>query len=40
MLKSSMQDFTHNLTSMGDECNCQMIRTFSGTTLLGNRDRD
>ena len=24
MLKPSMQDFKHDLTSMGDECNCPM----------------
>ena len=36
MLKPSMQDFKHGLTSMGDECNCPMVSTFFGTTLLGN----
>ena len=25
MLKPSMQDFKHYLTSMGDECNCLMV---------------
>ena len=25
MLKPSMQDFKHDLASMGDECNCLMI---------------
>ena len=40
MLKPSMQDFKHDLTSMGDECNCPMLRTFFGTTLLGNWDED
>ena len=35
MLKPSMQDFKHDLTSMGDECNCPMLRTFFGTTFLG-----
>ena len=24
-LKSNMQDFEHNLTSMGDECNCPVV---------------
>ena len=38
MLKPSMQDFKHDLTSMGDECNCSMVRTFFDTTLLGNWD--
>ena len=25
MLKPIMQDFEHNLTSMGDECNCLVV---------------
>ena len=25
MLKPSMQDFEHNLTSMGDDCNCPVV---------------
>ena len=33
MLKPSMQDFKHDLTSMGDECNCPMVSTFCSTTL-------
>ena len=37
---SSMQDFKHDLTSMGDECNFPMISTFFSTTLLGNWDED
>ena len=40
MLKPSMQDFKHDLTSMGDECNCLMVSTFFGTTLLSNWDED
>ena len=40
MLKPSMQVFKHDLTSMGDECNCPMVSTFFGTTLLGNWDED
>ena len=28
MLKPSMQDFKHDLASMGDECNCPMVSTF------------
>ena len=40
MLKPSMQDFKHDLTSMGDECNCPMVSTFFGTTLLENWDED
>ena len=39
-LKPSMQDFKHDLTSMGDECNCLMISTFIGTTILENWDED
>ena len=37
-LKSNMQDFEHNLTSMGDECNCPAVSTFFTTALLGNWD--
>jgi len=36
MLKPSMRDFKHDLTSMGDEGNCLMVSTFFSTTLLGN----
>ena len=37
MLKPSKQDFfKYDLTSMGDECDCLMVRTFFHTTLLGN----
>ena len=39
-LKPRMQDFKHDLTSMGDECNCPMVRIFFSTTLLGNWDED
>ena len=28
MLKPSMQDFMHDLTSVGDECYCLMVSTF------------
>ena len=40
MLRPRMQDFKHDLTSMRDECNCPIVSTFFGTTLLGNRDED
>ena len=40
MLKLSMQDFKHDLTNLGDECNCLMVNTFFSTTLLGNWDED
>ena len=40
ILKPSMQDFKHDLTSMGGECNCLMVSTFFSTTLLGNWDED
>ena len=38
MLRPSMQDFKHDLTSMGDESTCLMVSTFFSTTLLGNWD--
>ena len=28
VLKPSMQDFKHGLTSVGNECNCPMVSTF------------
>ena len=40
MLKLSMRDFKHDITSMGDECNCPIVSTFFGTTLLGNWDKE
>ena len=40
LLKPSIQDFKHDLTSIGDVCNCSMISTFFGVTLLGNWDED
>ena len=40
MLKPSMQDFKHDLTSMGDECSCPMVSIFFSTTLLGNWDEE
>ena len=36
MLKSSMQDFMHDLTSMEDEYSCPMVSIFFSTTVLGN----
>ena len=39
-LKSSMQDFKHIPTSMGYECDCLMVSTVFGTTLLRNWDED
>ena len=36
MLKSSVQDSMHDLTSMEDECSCPMVSTFLSTTVLGN----
>ena len=35
VLKPSLEDFEHNLTSMGDECNCPVVWTFFSTALLG-----
>ena len=40
MLKPSMREFKHDLTSMGEECDCLMASTFFSTTLLGNWDED
>ena len=40
ILKHSMQDFKHDLTSMGDECNYPLVSTFFSTTLLGNWNED
>ena len=40
MLKPGMQDFKHDLTIMGDECNCPMAGTFFRNTILGNWDED
>ena len=40
ILKPSMQDFKHNLSSMGDKCNCPMVSTFFSTTLLGDWNED
>ena len=34
LLKCSLKDFEHNLTSMQNECNCQVLWTFFGTALL------
>ena len=36
LLKPSMQDFKHDLTSMGDECSCPMVSIFFSIALLGN----
>ena len=35
MLKTSMQDFKHDLTSMGDKCDCLMVRYSSVLPFLG-----
>ena len=40
ILKPGVQDFKHDLTGMGDECNCLMFGTVFGTTLPGNWDED
>ena len=40
MLKPSLKDFEHNLSSMGDECNCLVVWTFFSTALLGNWDEE
>ena len=40
MLKPSTHNFKHDLTSMGNKCNCPMVSTFFSTTLLGKWDED
>ena len=35
-LKPSMQDFKHDLISVGEECNCPTVSTRFSTTLLGD----
>ena len=40
MLKPSMEDFKHDLTSIGDECNGPMVSIFFNTIFLGNWDED
>jgi len=40
MLKPSRHSFKYDLTIVGDECNCPMVRTFFRTTLFGNWDED
>ena len=39
-LKPSLKDFKHDLTSMGDECNCLMVGIFFSITLTWNWDED
>ena len=34
LLKPSLKDFEHNLTSMRNESNCTVVLTFLGTALL------
>ena len=34
LLKPSLKDFEHNLTSMWNECNCMVLWTFFGIALL------
>ena len=40
MLKISLQDLKYKVTSMGDEYNFLVVRTFFSTTLLGRWDED
>ena len=40
VLKPSLGDFEHNLTSMGNEFNCLVVWAFFSTLLLGNWDED
>ena len=34
LLKPSLKDFEHNLTSMWNECNCMVVWTFLGIALI------
>ena len=36
LLKCSLKDFEHNLTSMGSECNCPVVWTIFSTALVWN----
>ena len=40
MLRPSLEDFEHYLTSMVDECSCPVVWTLFSTALLGNWDED
>ena len=40
MSRPRVQDFKHDLTSMGDECICLMVKTFFSSTRLQNWDED
>ena len=40
LLKPSISDFKHDLTSMGDVYNYSMVSTFFGATLVENWDED
>ena len=40
LLKPSLKDFEHNLTSMGSECNCPIHWAFFSITLLWNWDEN
>ena len=34
LLKPTLKDFEHNLTRMGNECNCLVVRTFFSTAII------
>ena len=34
LLKLSLNDFEHNLSRMGNECDCMVVSTFFGMALL------
>ena len=40
MLKPNIQYFKHDLTSMGEECNCPVVWTFFSTALLRTWNKD
>ena len=40
LLQPCLKDFEHNLSSMGDECDCPMVSTFFSTAFPENWDED
>ena len=40
MMKTNLNDFEHNVNSMGNECNCLVDWTFFSIALLGTWDKD
>ena len=40
LLKPALEDFEHNLASVGNECNCTVVGAFFVTALLWDWDVD